>query len=314
MPRDVSVIGPLNIDLLMVGEAPRDLAALTAWSGPAQMEMVAAGSVGYFVSDLAKLGLNVRVASCVPADPLGAFIVDALQRDGVDTGSVERVPDTLTGIGVYMLLFGSRKRPLAYRMPTHPGWPRQFSPAQADDLLGARALHCGGYLHFADLWHGAAVELFRAARARGLATSLDSQFPLAALDAPWISAMEDILPYVETLFCDETEARQLTALGDLAACAARLRAAGPALVVIKQGAQGATCYGPTGAHHQPAVTLGPVVDTIGAGDAFDAGFLYGVLQGWDVPRRAAFAARVAGHTVTGVGGSQTFPRRGEEGS
>lgn len=307
MPYDLSVVGPLNIDLLIVGEGPTDWAALPTWDGPAQMEMVAAGSVGYLVRDLAKLGLKVRVSSCVPDDALGTFIVDALQRDGVDTCGVHLVPGTVCGIGVYMLLFGSRKRPLIYRLPTHEPWPQRYTEKEESSLLDARLLHNGGYLHFQTAWHGATVELYRKAHQRGLFTSMDPQFPLAPLAPPWLQAMEDVLPYLHLLLCDETEARHLADEEDLAHCAQILLEAGPETVVIKQGAEGATVFQRGWAYHQPAVHLGEVVDTIGAGDAFDAGFLYGTLQGWPLEECALFATVAAAFTVTGVGGSSTFP-------
>lgn len=65
MTRDVTVIGPLNIDLLIVGEGPKNWQEIPYWDGPADMEMTAAGSIGYNVSNLAKLGLDVMVSSCV---------------------------------------------------------------------------------------------------------------------------------------------------------------------------------------------------------------------------------------------------------
>src|SRR5687767_3340408 len=123
MARDVSVVGPLNIDLLMTGDGPPDWESIPTWDGPASMEMTAAGSVGYTVRNLARLGLNVVVSSCVSDDGLGAFIVESLRRDRVDVSHVQKVADSLCGIGVYMLMFGSRKRPLAYQLPTHPLWP-----------------------------------------------------------------------------------------------------------------------------------------------------------------------------------------------
>ena len=58
------------------------------------------------------------------------------------------VPDTVGTVVAYVLLFGSRKRPLAYRVGTHDPWPLTFDAADRDYLLDARLLHCGGYLHF----------------------------------------------------------------------------------------------------------------------------------------------------------------------
>ena len=311
MTRDISVIGPLNIDLLIVGEGPSDWTTLPTWDGPADMEMTAAGSVGYNVSDLARLGLDVMVSSCVPDDPLGAFIIDALQRDGVDTHGIRTIPDTLGGIGVYMLLFGSRKRPLTYRLPTHEPWPQSYTETETDDLLDARLLHNGGYLHFKSAWHGVTGELFREAKSRGLTTSMDPQFPLFAMEPPWLPPLEEVLPYVDILFCDETEARHITALETLEDCARKLLDAGPELVVIKQGGEGSTLYKSGWQHHQPAIRSGELVDSIGAGDAYDASFLLGILEGWPLETCALFASVAAGFTVTGVGGSNTFPTRAQ---
>lgn len=307
MMRDLSVIGPLNIDLLINGEGPENWEQLPTWDGPAQMEMTAAGSVGYTVRDLARLGLSVRVVSCVPDDALGAFIVDTLKREGVDTSGVVRAVDTLAGIGVYALLFGSRKRPLIYRMPTHLPWPDRFDSAELDEILDARALMCGGYLHFQDMWHAQVVDLFREARQRGLLTILDPQFPLFAMQDPWIQGMDDLLPWVDLLFCDEHEARRTTADADLDRAARFLLDYGPQTVVIKQGAQGSTVYRPDWQHRQEAVHLGDLVDSIGAGDAFDSAFVCGWLQGWPAERCSLFASVAAGKTVTGIGGSATMP-------
>jgi len=309
VPRDVAVVGPLNIDLLIIGEAPSSFEELTRWEGPSEIHMTAAGSVGYLVQDLARLGLDVGLVSCLPDDPLGAFVLDSLRRAGVDTSRVRLVPGAVGAIGAYVLLFGSRKRPLAYRLPTHDPWPLAFEAADVDYLLDARLLHCGGYLHFDSVYHGATTELFRRAKERGLTTSIDTQFPLKPLPPPWLPAIADILPYVDVLFADEREARSLTSHDDLAEAANLLREAGPSTVVVKQGNEGSWAFTSETALHQPAVLVAPLVDSIGAGDAFDAAFLLGLLEGWSLERTARFAAVTAGFTVGGVGGSSAMPTR-----
>jgi len=261
------------------------------------------------VQDLARLGLDVGLVSCLPDDPLGAFVLDTLRRAGVDTSHVRLVPGSVGAIAAYVLLFGSRKRPLTYRLPTHDPWPLIFEPADIDYLLDARLLHCGGYLHFDSVYHGATTGLFREARTRGLVTTIDTQFPLKPLALPWLTAMADILPYVDVLFADEREARSLAAREDLAEAAAILREAGPSTVVVKQGSEGSTVLTTTGALHQPAVQVTPLVDSIGAGDAFDAAFLLGLLESWPMERTARFAAVTAGFTIGGVGGSSAMPAR-----
>lgn len=311
MTRDVSVVGPLNVDLLIIGEAPSSLEELTRWEGPADIQMTAAGSVGYLVQDLARLGLDVGLVSCLPDDQLGAFQLDALRHAGVHVDRVRLVPGTIGTVVAYVLLFGSRKRPLVYRLGAHDPWPLTFDSADLDYLLDARLLHCGGYLHFDSVYHGATTDVFRQAKAHGLTTSIDTQFPAKPLARPWLTAVADILPYVDVLFVDEREARSLTDREDLAEAAAMLRDAGPATVVVKQGSEGASVFAAEAAFHEPAVQVAPLVDSIGAGDAFDAAFLLGLLEGWPLERIARFAAVTAGFTVGGVGGSAAMPTRAQ---
>ena len=307
MPHDISLIGPLNIDLLIKGDGPSNWDALPNWDGPAQIDMTAAGSIGYTVQNLARFGLSLSVSSCLPDDPLGLFIEDALRGAGVDVDLVHRIPGTLVGIGVYMLLFGNSKRPLIYRLPTHPLWPTEFAPGEIDRLFDARILYQGGYLHFQDAWHGILVDLFREAKVRGLITSLDPQFPVIAMSPPWMTALDDLLPYVDLLFCDDSEARNIAGIQNADLAARFLLDAGVQTVIVKQGADGSTIYRADGQQHQPATVLGRVEDTIGAGDAYDAGFLYATLQGWPLADCALFASIAAGFSVLGVGGTQAIP-------
>jgi sugar/nucleoside kinase (ribokinase family) len=311
MTWDVTAIGTLNIDLLMVGQGPSDLNQLTNWAGAADMEMTAAGSVGYTACNLAKLGLNVTVSSGLSDDPLGAFVIESLRRDGVNTDYIHLHEDKIGGIGAYMLLFGNRKRPLVYRMPNHEFWPSQYSTNEIEALLDTRLLHVGGYLHFHDNWHGSTVDIFKEARRRRLITTLDPQFPLFELPPPWLPAMDDILPYVDVLFCDETEARSLTGSDDLDEAAVILLDAGATTVAIKQGEHGSTVYQGDHRIHQPALPHGEVIDTIGAGDAYNAAFILGTLEGWTLQRRTLFATVAAGFTVTGIGGCKQMRGREE---
>ena len=150
MSRDVTTIGPLNVDLLITGQAPAAVEELLRWAGPSHVVLAAAGSAGYVTQDLAHFGLQTGIVSTVADDPFGDAVQRVLREAGVDVSQVGRAANTLSGIGVYMLLFGSKKRPLTYRLPTHAPWPRRFTQEQVDYLLGGRHVHCAGYLHFPD--------------------------------------------------------------------------------------------------------------------------------------------------------------------
>ncbi len=304
---DVVALGTLNIDIIIIGEAPRNFKALNRWVAPSRVEITPAGSVGYTALDLARLGLRVSLLSHLGDDALGKFIKAGLESEGVDTRAVTVEKNTASGIGVYMLLFGNRKRPLTGRLATHGPWPKKLSGAQLEKLKSARLLHCGGYLHYPDRWGKPTEEIYRAAKKFGLLTSLDPQFPFGPAKKPWLRHFGNLLEYVDIIFTDETEAKEITGEKTLEKCAEKLLNQGPRLAIIKQGAQGALFSLDNHVLFQPAFKVKNLTDSIGAGDAFDAGVIYGVLQGWPLKRTAAFASAVAAHTLKGMGGTQTAP-------
>src|SRR5512136_1127260 len=243
MKNDIGLIGPLNVDLLITGNAPTEMAELTRWAGPSNVILCAAGSAGYIAQDLAKFGWKTSLVSTLAEDPFGDALWRILNEAGCNTTHVERQAGTLSGIGIYMLLFGSKKRPLTYRLPTHRPWPNPITEEQKEFLLGShRHLHCAGYLHFPDMWNGQMAGLFREAKERGLTTSLDPQFVLFPVSTPWLEPIREILNYTDMLLLDEDEARQITLQSDLREAAQLLHAQGARIVAIKQGAKGSLLY------------------------------------------------------------------------
>ena len=313
MALDTAVIGPLNVDLLITGRAPADLGELTQWAGPSDVMLCAAGSAGYLVQDLAKLGMKTGIVSVLADDPFGDAIFRVLREAGVHATHIRRQPGSLSGIGIYVLLFGSKKRPLTYRLPTHLPWPTEFSAKEQDYLLSARHIHCAGYLHYTEMWSDHMAALFRAAKKRGITTSLDPQFPLVPLDSPWITPLVDLLKVTDWLMLDEDEARNIAQTSDLRKAARILREAGPTTVAIKRGSQGSLIQADVRVFEQPAVAVpeDEIVESIGAGDAFDAGLIVGHLSGWPVERSALFAALAAASSLRGAGGSQALASRAD---
>jgi 2-dehydro-3-deoxygluconokinase len=306
MKADVGLVGPLNVDLLITGQAPTALDELTRWAGPSNVMLCSAGSAGYVSQDLAKLGLQTGLVSTLADDAFGDAILRIMSEAGLDMRQVDRQPGSLSGIGIYMLLFGSKKRPLTYRLPTHLPWPQPFSKAQKEYLLdGCRHLHCAGYLHFPAMWSNEMAGLFRQARQNGQTTSLDPQFVLFPTATPWIEPLEELLRYVDLLLLDEDEARQIAQTEDLAQALETLQAHGPPVVVVKRGAYGSWLRQAGKDHLLPAIPVpeAEIVDAIGAGDAFDAGLIYGFLKGWALEQCQEFATRVAASTLRAVGGT-----------
>jgi sugar/nucleoside kinase (ribokinase family) len=304
---DVAAIGTLNVDLIILGEAPRELEALQRWMAPSRVELAAAGSVGYCVVDMARLGLRVSLLSTVADDFFGEWILRELRQEGIDVDGVSVEPGAASGIGIYMLLFGNPKRPLTGRLATHAAWPIEFSASQEARLKRARWLHCGGYLHYQQMWGAPTEDLYRRAKGYGLTTSVDTQFPLIPVEGRWMQCFGSLLDYVDVLFTDEDEAKAITGAATADEAVYSLLEAGPSTVVVKSGARGALVGTSKKRIHQPAFPVADVQDSIGAGDAFDAGMIYGLLAGWSPERSARFASAAAAMTLAGIGGSQTAP-------
>ena len=313
MPLDVVTIGPLNVDLLITGHAPTNMDELTHWAGPSHVRLAAAGSDGYVTQDLAHLGLKTGIVSTLAGDPFGDAVYRIMREAGVDVSHIQREAGKISGIGIYMLLFGSKKRPLTYRLPDHRPWPRELSPSDRDYLLGARHIHCAGYLHYPDMWTDQMAGLFRTARSRGVTTSLDPQFVLFPIDTPWMEPLVDLLKVTDVLMLDEDEARKIAQIDDLRAAALMLHEAGPHAVVVKRGAQGSLVHAGDRVFDQAAVAVpeAEIVESIGAGDAFDAGLIVGHVSGWPVERSVRFATLAAASTLRGAGGTDSLASRAE---
>jgi sugar/nucleoside kinase (ribokinase family) len=279
---DAVVIGPLNIDLILVGSAPLEPAQLREWMALSEVTLNAAGSGGYPALVLQRLGLKTGMLSIVADDALGDVIRRELRDAGLDLTRLRTAPAEKSSIAIYMLLFGSKKRPLTGRPVLHQPWP---SPLTADDqayLARARLIHVAGYLHYPQMWTDEIPELLRTARARGQMVSLDPQFPLYPMEGRWMPGVEKLLPHLDVLLVDQDEALNITGDKSIDQAGRTLLAAGARLVIVKRGAEGAACFTPDGRRaDEPALPVpeSEIADTIGAGDAFDGGVLAALLRG-----------------------------------
>lgn len=153
-----------------------------------------------------------------------------------------------------------------------------------------------------------AIEGLRIARARGVTTVLNP--------APALPVDDAIYAHCDFVTPNETEAATLTGIdtstdeGALKA-AASLIARGARNVVVTLGAKGALLHGAAGTHFVPAFAVANVVDTTGAGDAFNGGFATALAEGRPPVEAVRFAAAVAGLSVQKPGTAPAMPTRVE---
>jgi len=244
---------------------------------------------------LARLGVSAALVGRVGADPFGAFLLDVLRRHGVEE-HVRRDGDTSTAMTVVAVGSGGERSFLH-----HVGANGRLTASDVDDALLAdsRFLHLGGFFLLPSLDGSSSAALLQRGRSAGCRTSID-----LAWDAQgrWMSALAPCLPFLDVVFGNRDELAAVTGEASPPAIASSLRRSGVGVVAVKLGEEGAYVEGEAWRGSLPAFAV-EAVDTTGAGDAFCAGFLAGLLWGWTLEEAARFATAVGAMCVTAVGGT-----------
>ena len=280
-----------------------------SWSGPSNVSCLAAGAAGYVSQNLRKLGNEIHLVSCIGEDLFGEMITISLKKVGINIGYIQIEKGTEGAIAIFLLLFGDKKRPLTFRLPTHHGWPPKFDKKNRKYLLNVDLFHSAGYLHFPDLWNTEIIDIYKEAKEKGIKTSIDPQFPLINLPKPWINVLKPFIKYVDIIMIDENEALNISGKNTIQEAANFLYNEGLKTIAIKQGAKGVLVKNELVMEQIPAIPPKEFVDSIGAGDSFDAGFLQGLLEEKDIISAAKMGVKAASLSIEATGGTESFPFR-----
>ena len=259
-----------------------------------------AGAESNFAIALARLGVPVRWISRVGRDPLGGLIVSALAGEGVDVDFVGS-QEGRTGAFVKWRE-GGRSRVAYYRAGSAAC---ALSPADAPEkaLEDVRLVHLTGItMAISDSARALVLDLARRAKARGITVVFDPNFRPALPDTVEAAAARQrpLLDYVDWYLCGLEEGNGLWRTTS----EAELARAIPVRSVIRLGDRGAVVDGEV----VPPTRAVDVVDEVGAGDAFAAGFAFGLLRGWDPLMCVRAANLLAAHALAGTGDWETLPR------
>jgi sugar/nucleoside kinase (ribokinase family) len=228
---------------------------------------------------------------------LGKVALERLGASGVDLSRV-RVSEDSTATGVTLILPHGRERHIL----TYPGTMANLRLRDLDLDYLKSAKH----FHLSSLFLQHALEpdvpaLFKELKGAGLTISLDTN------DDPsgeWGGVFDELLSYIDILLPNEMEACRMTRKATVDEAIEELGRRVPC-VAIKCGSRGSIVRVDAKTFSAPAVSVTPV-DTIGAGDSFNAGFLFGWLKGWP-PDQCAYAGNITGALSTlGVGGTEAF--------
>jgi sugar/nucleoside kinase (ribokinase family) len=268
---------PMSFDVLAIGELNADMIFTGLKGAPVLNREIAAGdfqktmgsSTALCAANLARLGFAVAFCGKVGGDEDGRFMLEELRKRNIDTGFCTVDPSAKTGVTLALNWGGDRA------LVTFPGAMGGFSRGDFDiDILRqARHVHVGSFfLQFGlqkDL-----PEIFRLAREWGISTSLDAGWDDTE---KWDYGIRSVLPYTDLFLPNESEALAVT--GESTWEAAAFKLAGLCTVaVVKRGKNGAGCASRGNICTVRGIEDAPVLDTTGAGDAFNAGFIYGYLN------------------------------------
>lgn len=304
-PFDLLVAGEINPDLILTGDVTPEFGQVEKIVDTATLTIGSSSAI--FACGAARLGLKVAFIGKCGDDVFGRFMLAEMQKHGVDIGNVIVSQTESTGLSVIL------NRGVDRAILTHLGLiPELRASDIADSLLAqARHLHVASYFLQTKLQPDLPA-LFQRAHSLGLSTSLDTNYDPSE---QWIG-FDNLLAVTDVFLPNQTEALSITQAEDIES-AARQLAQKAKFVAVKLGADGAVaCNGsflPQGeglgvteimrAHSIPV----NVIDTVGAGDSFDAGFLYGYLNGWEMEKSLRLACVCGALSTQQAGGTNGQP-------
>lgn len=290
---DCIVAGEANVDLLVDGIAQLEFEKEKLVKG---CGLTLGGSSAITAFNLSRMGARVGFVSVVGKDLFGRFVEERLESAGIDLSALRRDRREKTGITIWCQ-HGKHRAGMTYL-----GTIAALRAADLHEtyLKRARHLHVGAYFLLQSFHAGAARALQKAQRL-GLTTSLDCNFDPSE---KWDSGIREVLKHIDIFLPNETEALRLTGATSVKAAAEQL-AKRVRIVVVKMGARGALVSTGDKSFRVPAVKA-RVVDSTGAGDSFNAGFLACYLRGGMVAECAEAGVIAGARSVGFVGGTAAF--------
>ncbi len=289
---DILVIGEINCDLVLRGSAAPEFGQVEKLVDDAELTIGSSSAI--FACGAARLGLRVAFAGLVGDDTFGHYMLTAMRARGVDVSGVIIDPAQKTGLTVILSRGNDRA------ILTYPGTMSVLSATHiAPELLRrARHVHMGGY-YLLDALRPAVPALFAAARSAGATTSLDTNYDPRET---WEGGIQEALAQTDVFLPNEAE---LLAITRQTSVAAGLEALGDrvGLIAVKCGERGARAWR-RGEQAEAGVLPVALVDTTGAGDSFDAGFLYGYLHGWPLEAMLRLGTACGSLSTRAAGGTQ----------
>ena len=270
------------------------------WPGRGELELIdrlelhTGGCAANTGIALAKIGVDVAVIGKVGNDGFGDFMITRLKAHGIDPSGVVR-SERFNTSGTMVMVHSDGERSFIHYL----GANQDMREEDVDFDLIARSsiLHVAGTFLLPGIDGEPTARVLKKARELGVTTCLDTCWDATG---KWMKTFEPCLPHIDYFLPSIAEAAMLTGRQDPAEIASALLDSGVGVVALKMGEEG--CYIRSG---EAELRIPPfkvsAVDALGAGDAFVAGFLTGLVNKWDLERTGRFANAVGAFCVTELG-------------
>jgi sugar/nucleoside kinase (ribokinase family) len=291
---DILVPGEINPDLILSGDVVPEFGQVEKLVE--SFGLTIGSSSVIFACGAARLGLKVAFVGVCGKDIFGRFMLDEMSTRGINISAVNVDPEKHTGFSV--ILNKGHDRAIL----TFPGTMTDLrAEAVTDRLLSqARHLHVASYFLQASLQPDLPA-LFRRAHHLSLTTSLDTNWDPYGR---W-QGVEELISLTDVFLPNENEALAISQASNLEQ-AVECLSLHAGLVAVKRGSQGALAHRRDETASANALS-GAVVDTVGAGDTFDAGFIYGFLNGWGLQKSLSLATVCGSLSTRAAGGTASQP-------
>lgn len=244
--------------------------------------------------DLVKMGVGAAVVGRVGDDGFGRLVAQMLAEAGVDTSAVMTTPRTDTSQTMIVNVAGEDRR-FIHTFGANAGFSAADIPLER--VARCRVLYLGGYLVMPNVRQDELVPVFAAARRAGAKTVLDVATPGPA---DYLSRLERLLPQVDVFLPNNHEAQLITGESDPVRQAETFHRLGAGTAVITLGGEGAVLVSGQ-ARLRAGIYSVPYLDGSGGGDAFDAGFIYGLLHKLDAEDCLRVASALGASCVRAIG-------------
>ncbi|MCX7842362.1 MAG: carbohydrate kinase family protein [Clostridia bacterium] len=263
-----------------------------------QISLHTGGCAANTAIDLSKIGIRTTLLGKVGSDGFGDFITGSLKKEGVNTDGLY-VKEGINTSASLVLVAGSGERTFLHCVGSNA--ELTYEDVNFDIIAKSKILFVGGTNLMPKFDGEPCSRVLKRAREMGVYTALDTAWDPTGR---WMEIVEPCLPYLDLFIPSYDEARMIAGKDDAEEIADLFLSKGVKLCVIKLGKEGCFIKNRDGEKHKiPTYLKVKAVDTTGAGDSFVAGFLAGLIQGWDLYQCGKFANATGTHCVMAVGAS-----------